>query len=354
VAATCVIAEAGVNHNGSLPLALKLVDAAADAGADVVKFQTFRAESLVTRAAATAAYQRRTEDAPDTQHALLRGLEMPADWHESLIARAVERGIRFLSTPFDVDSLELLTGRFRLSTIKLSSGEITNAPLLVETARRARHVLLSTGMSTLDEVADALAALAFGFTNDGAPSREAFRRALQTDAGHAALQERVTLLHCTSEYPAPTEDVNLRAMDTMAEAFGLPIGLSDHTAGTHIAVAAVARGASVIEKHLTIDRTLPGVDHAASLEPDEFARLVREIRDVERALGDGIKRPAPSELRNRDLVRRSLVTARALRAGDPFDVLPKRPGTGLSPFEYWRVMTQRAGRDYEADEILPA
>lgn len=351
--ATFVIAEAGVNHNGSLDLALRLVDAAADAGADAVKFQTFRADRLVTRTAAKAAYQRHASSPSESQHAMLRALELPPDWHETLIERAAARGLAFLSTPFDEDSLRLLVDRFGVTTIKLSSGEITNAPLLLATARRAERVILSTGMSTLDEVERALGVLAFGFTDGGTPSIAAFASAWRSEAGRRALEGRVTLLHCTSEYPAPVDEVNLRAMQTMAGAFGLPVGYSDHTMGTHVCLAAVALGASVIEKHFTLDRSLPGVDQQTSIEPAELGRLVREVREIDRALGDGVKRPSPSELANRAVVRRSLVTARALAAGEVMEVCAKRPGTGLSPFEYWRVTGLRAERDYQADEILP-
>jgi N-acetylneuraminate synthase len=353
---TFIIAEAGVNHHGSLDLAMRLVDAAAAAGADAVKFQSFRADDLATRTAAKAAYQEQTSDPSESQHAMLRGLELSPSAHEALVAHARARGIAFLSTPFDDFSLDMLTRRLGVSTIKLSSGDLTNAPLLLATARAAGRVLLSTGMSTLAEVESALGVLAFGFTRPEAeePGTEAFRRAFSSEGGQAALRERVTVLHCTSEYPAPIDEVNLRAMDALAAAFGLQVGYSDHTIGTHVCIAAVARGARVIEKHLTLDRTQPGVDQHVSAEPGELAQMVAGIRDVERALGDGIKRPAASEWKNRTAARRSLVTTRAIRAGERFEVASKRPGTGLSPFEYWRVRARAAERDYEADEIVDA
>lgn len=353
---TFIIAEAGVNHNGSVELAMRLVDAAAAAGADAVKFQSFRADDLATRTAAKAAYQTQTSEPSETQHAMLRALELTPEAHETLLAHARRRSIEFLSTPFDEFSLNLLTRTLGMRTIKLSSGDLTNAPLLLDTARAAERVLLSTGMGTLAEVESALGVLAFGFAcpDTDEPGPEAFRQAFASPAGQAALRDRATLLHCTSEYPAPIDEVNLRAIDTLGAAFGLPVGYSDHTLGIHVCLAAVARGASVIEKHFTLDRSQPGVDQHVSAEPAELERLVREIREIERALGDGIKRPAPSEWKNRRAARRSLVTTRAIRAGERLDVSVKRPGTGLSPFEYWRVRARVASRDYEADEIVDA
>lgn len=353
-AATLVIAEAGVNHNGSLDLARRLIDAAADAGVDAVKFQTFRAERLVTRDAPKAAYQLRSSDPAEGQFDMLKALELGHDDHEALVEHAARRGLRFLSTPFDVESLHMLTRRLAVATIKVSSGDLTNAPFLLEIAREARSVILSTGMSTLAEIEAALGVLAFGFTAGAAstPGAAAFERAFASAEGLAALRERATLLHCTTEYPAPAEEVNLRAMDAMAAAFGLPVGYSDHTRGIHISIAAVARGARVIEKHFTLDRTLAGPDHKASLEPRELADLVAAIRDVERALGDGIKRPTESEWKNRDAARKSLVAAQAAAAGERLSVDCKRPGTGASPFRYWSVEGTRALRDYRADEAI--
>jgi 2,4-diacetamido-2,4,6-trideoxy-beta-L-gulose transferase len=348
-----VIAEAGVNHNGSTARAIELVDAAAAAGADAVKFQSFHADKLVTREAGKAAYQKRSTDAAESQFEMLQALELDRAAHEKLIEHAKRAGIEFLSTPFDSDSLALLA-RLGLKTIKVSSGDLTNAPFLLEIARAADRVILSTGMSTLEEVEAALGVLAFGFTAAALaqPGRAAFEQAFASPAGHAALAQRVCVLHCTTEYPAPFEEVNLRAMDTMAGAFGIPVGYSDHTTGIHVAIAAVARGAAVIEKHFTLDRSLPGPDHKASLEPAELTQMVAAIRDVERALGDGVKKPTASELRNRDVARKSLVAARALDAGEALAIACKRPGTGISPFEYWRLQSRTARRAYKADEAL--
>ncbi|MCG3770803.1 MAG: N,N'-diacetyllegionaminic acid synthase [Nitrosomonadaceae bacterium] len=352
-----IIAEAGVNHNGDLNLAKQLIDVAAEAGASAVKFQTFRAELVVSRHAPKAEYQTRTTDQAESQFEMIRNLELTENDHELLIAHAQLRDIAFLSTPFDVPSLHLLVNRFGLKTIKIPSGEITNAPFLLAIARAAQRVILSTGMSTLTEVEAALGVLAFGFATSGfaMPQRGDFERAFASDAGQQALHGSVTLLHCTTEYPAPFNEVNLRTMDTLAAKFGLPVGYSDHTSGIHVSVAAVARGARVIEKHFTLDRSMPGPDHKASLQPDELRQLVCQIRDIERALGDGVKRPSASEWKNRDVVRKSLVAARAVQAGEVFteeNLTCKRPGTGVSPFAYWQTKGQAARRSYGADEAL--
>ncbi len=348
-----IIAEAGVNHNGSLDLAHKLVDAAADAGADIVKFQTFRTEQLVAHHAPKAQYQKRTTDASENQFEMIKKLELTQSDHEALILHCKNREIEFLSTPFDASSLVLLTKQFGLSTINVSSGNIPNAPFLLDIARSSKRVILSTGMSTLAEIEAALGVLAFGFLQPtGQPRDFSFEEAYASDAGQSALLDRVTLLHCTTEYPAPCCEVNLRAMDTMGAAFGLPVGYSDHTQGIHIPVAAVARGAIVIEKHFTLDRTLPGPDHNASLEPEELRAMVLSIRDVENALGNGIKRPTASEWKNRGVARKSLVAAQDLMAGDSLAMACKRPGTGISPFAYWKMSGQTAARHYAADELI--
>ncbi len=352
-----IIAEAGVNHNGDVGLATRLIDIAAESGADAVKFQSFRVTALVSRYAPKAQYQVTTTDAAESQLEMLRRLELSAAHYETLIAHAKARSIMFLSTPFDVDSLHFLTTRLGVGLIKVGSGEITNAPFLLAVARAAQRVILSTGMSALSEVEQALGVLAFGFTVPASarPVPGDFERAFAADAGQQALRERVTLMHCTTEYPAPVGDVNLRALDTLAAAFRLPVGFSDHTQGIHVSLAAVARGARVVEKHFTSDRTLPGPDHGASLEPDELRALVRQARDIEAALGDGVKRPAPSEWKNLCVVRKSLVAASAIRVGDTFspdNVACKRPGGGLSPFRYWETLGKVAGRSYEPDELL--
>lgn len=352
-----IIAEAGVNHNGDLELGRQLIDAAEEAGADAVKFQTFLADDLVSVDTPKAAYQQRTTDASESHHAMIRSLELTEGMHEALIDHASKRGIRFMSTPFDTKSLQMLTQRFGLELIKIGSGELTNLPFLVEAARLSRFLILSTGMGTLGEVEQALAAIAFGLTNpvDSPPSGDDLTRAFGSDEGLAALRERVTVLHCTTQYPAPLEGVNLHAMTTLAAAFGLAVGYSDHTVGTHIPVAAVACGASVIEKHLTLDRGLPGPDHTASLEPSDFRSMVSQIRDIEQVLGDGVKRPVPSEWPNRAVARKSLVAARAISAGEAFspeNLTCKRPGTGKPPRDFWAALGERATRDYAEDELV--
>lgn len=351
-----IIAEAGVNHNGSLDVARRLIDVAAEAGADAVKFQTFKADNLVSRAARKADYQQRTTDAEESQFEMIRRLELSESDHALLKRHCETAGIEFLSTPFDLDSLNFLNGPMALPRLKLPSGEITNAPFLVEVARTGKPVILSTGMSTLIEVEQALGVLAFGYLHPGgAPDVEAFGHAFASDAGRAALRSKVVLLHCTTEYPAPLDEINLRAMDTLRDVFGLPVGYSDHTAGIAVPIAAAARGACVLEKHFTLDRSLPGPDHAASLEPRELAAMVESVRQVERALGSPEKAPTASELKNRAVARKSLVAARPIRKGEPFtlaNLAVKRPGDGLSPFQYWDRLGSIADRDYAEDQAI--
>jgi len=353
-----IIAEAGVNHNGSLQRALTMIDAAAAAGADFVKFQTFRADELASSRAPKAAYQLAHTDAAQSQLEMLRQLQLSEAAYEALCAHAARRNIAMLSTPFDLPSIQLLTEQLGMQLLKVSSGDITNGPFLLEIARTDCEVILSTGMSSLAEVEAALAVLAFGYTealSGGPPTQDAFASAYASAAGRGALLQRVRLLHCTTEYPAPFAEVNLLAMDTLAAAFRLPVGLSDHTSGIHVAVAAVARGARVVEKHFTLDRTLAGPDHAASLEPQELALMVRQVRDVEAALGDGIKRPASSEYKNRSVARKYLVASRRIKAGETFsrqNVACKRTGGGVSPMDYWSVLGRVASREFETDDPI--
>lgn len=349
-----IIAEAGVNHNGSLEQAIRLVDVASESGADAVKFQTFRADRLVSRTAAKAEYQARLTDAQESQHTMIRKLELDEAAHEVLALHCEKRGIEFLSTPFDLESLEMLVRKFDLSRIKLPSGDLTNAPLLLEAARTGKPIILSTGMSTLGEIEMALGVLAFGYSEkDEPPSIAAFEQAYASEKWGRALQEKVTLLHCTTEYPAPFSEINLRAMATLQQAFGLPVGYSDHTQGIAIPVAAVALGAVIIEKHFTLDRNLPGPDHKASLEPNELKQMVLSIREVELALGASIKQPAASELKNRPVARKSLVAARDIRKGERFtqdNLVVKRPGDGVNPVHYWEWLGKIADRDYQQDD----
>ena len=351
-----IIAEAGVNHNGSLEMAGELVDAAVEAGADAVKFQTFRADRLVSGTAPKAPYQQRTSGVGETQHAMLRRLELDEDAHRELIGRCRQRGIQFLSTPFDLESVDLLVGSFDLPLLKLSSGEITNAPLLMKASGTGKPIILSTGMSTLAEIEAALGVLACGYLQRQAtPSLALFQECYRSPEGQRALGEKVTLLHCTTEYPAPFAQVNLRAMDTMAAAFGLPVGFSDHTEGIAIPVAAVARGAVVIEKHFTMDKSLAGPDHRASLEPGELQAMVRAIRQTEEALGSARKLPAPAEVKNVEVARKSVVAARDIRAGEPFtaeNLAVKRPANGLSPMRYWELLGRKACADFSFDQVI--
>lgn len=357
IGSTFVIAEAGVNHNGDLELARQLVDAAAEAGADCVKFQTFKADKLASARAKKAAYQEQTTGAGESQLEMLRRLELSDAAHRELLDRCDARDITFLSTPFDHDSLRFLVGDLGLDRLKLGSGELTNGPLLLAAAQTGLPLILSTGMATMGEVRDALGVLAFGWTGrEEPPSREAFVEAWASVDGQAAVRDKLVLLQCTTEYPAPFADVNLRAMDTLAE-LGVVVGLSDHTPGIAMPIAAVARGARVIEKHFTLDKTMDGPDHRASLEPSELAAMVTGIRQVEAALGDGVKAPAESELGNRAIARKGIVAARAIAAGQVFrpgDLACKRPEAGLSPMRLWELLGRTARRTYDLDEPIDA
>lgn len=352
---TLIIAEAGVNHSGSLETALALVDAAADAGADIVKFQTFNAKSLAGQSAKKADYQQRTTGTSESQLAMLQRLELPHAAHHTLIAHAKKRGIEFLSTPFDHQSLEFLLS-LELPRIKIGSGDLTNAPLLHEVAKTGATLILSTGMATLGEVEEALGVLAHGYSDSNeAPGIAAFRAAWRDPAARQRVAAHVSLLHCTTEYPCPPSEVNLAAMAAMRQAFQLPVGYSDHTDGIEVSLAAVALGATIIEKHLTLDRNAEGPDHAASLEPADFTRMVSAIRNIEGAIGDGIKTPKDSEVRNIPVARKSVVAARPLRQGDvigPDDITAKRPGSGRSPIEYWSLIGTAATRSYDTDDQL--
>ncbi len=350
-----IIAEAGVNHNGSVDMALDLVDAAAHAGVDAVKFQTFKAKKLVQKDAPKAAYQKKTTGADESQFEMLRRLELSEKDHQKIQAACIDQGIDFLSTPFDEASLFFLAHNLGLKKIKLGSGEVTNAPLLLKVARENLAVILSTGMSLLGEIEMALGCLAFGYLGLEHPSQEAFAAAYSDKKAQALLKEKVTILHCTSEYPAPLEDVNLKCLGMMKRAFGLSVGYSDHTQGIWIPVAAVALGATLVEKHFTLDKNLLGPDHKASIEPDEMALMVQAIRSVELALGDGVKSIAPSEKANRQIARKSLAFSRELQAGTILEedhLTSLRPGTGVSPMALWDVVGQTIEKNVKAGELL--
>ncbi len=352
-----IIAEAGVNHNGSIKLAHELVDAALFAGADAVKFQSFIASAIVTADASKAGYQIVNTGSSESQLKMLQSLELSQQQQRELYEYCQSRGIQFLSTPFDSASLEFLTKNLGLKTIKIGSGELTNAPFLLEVAQYADKIILSTGMSTIDEVSEALGVIAFGMTSQAAvkPSKTAMTSAFESANGKKAIRERVTLLHCTTDYPTKPVDVNLNAMLTLGDKFSCQIGFSDHSVGVHLAVAAVAMGATIIEKHLTTSRALPGPDHQASLEPKEFKMLVSQIRELEVALGSGEKIPTEVEIQNKKIARRSIVAARQIKIGEVFtkdNIVIKRPGTGRSPFEYWSLLNTKATRDIAENEII--
>lgn len=350
-----IIAEAGVNHNGELALARELVDRAANAGADAVKFQTFDAKKLATRAAPKASYQQRTTDAAESQLEMLRKLELPREWHWELRERARSRGIEFLSTAFDSSSLTFLE-ELDMPFYKVPSGELTNGPLLWQFARQGRPLVVSTGMATMSEVEQALAVIAHAFNAAGEPADIAETwRGWSDPAWRASLHSRVTLLHCTSQYPTPMQECNLRAMDTL-RAFGLPVGYSDHTEGILIPVAAVARGATLIEKHFTLDRAMPGPDHKASLEPAELTQMVRQIRNLQLALGDGAKCPQPSEWNTRLAARQHVVAARDIVEGAVLsrdDLTTARSGGGgLPATALWGLIGSAAVQTYAAGESI--
>jgi N,N'-diacetyllegionaminate synthase len=329
---TFIIAEAGVNHNGSLEMGKKLIDVAVAAQADAVKFQTFKTENVVTRNAPKAEYQKESTSSEDSQFDMIKKLELSQSEFYNLYKYCQGKGIQFLSTPFDMESVDFLNG-LGLQMIKIPSGEITNLPYLRKIGGLRKQVILSTGMADLGEVEDALDALVIAGTS----------------------LENIIVLHCNTEYPTPMADVNLLAMQTIAQSFGVRVGYSDHTNGIEVAIAAVALGAVVIEKHFTLDKSLPGPDHRASLDPDELKAMVRAIRNIEIALGKRVKKPSPSEIKNKPVARRSLVAARAIKRGDLFtedNLTMKRPGTGISPMQWDEVIGRSATKDYKVDELI--
>jgi len=351
-----IIAEAGVNHNGSLETAYQLVDAAVAAGADAVKFQTFKAENLVTRHADKAVYQKITTDADENQLTMLKRLELKYEQHFQLLDYCQLKGIQFLSTAFDFESLDFLVRELGVEILKIPSGEITNGPFLLAHAQTGKQIILSTGMATLGEVETALAVLAFGYLDTAQPpSLATFQQVYSSKQGQALLQDKVTLLHCTTEYPTPMAHVNLRSMDVLQQAFGLRVGYSDHTEGLVVPIAAAARGATIIEKHFTLDKSQQGPDHKVSLEPDELKVMVSAIRAVEVALGMAQKMPQPVELENRNVARKSLVAGCSVSQGEYFteiNLTIKRPGTGRSPMDYWALLGESSTRNYDADELI--
>lgn len=325
-----IIAEVGVNHNGDINLAKQMIDAAKDAGVDAVKFQTFVAENLVSSCAEKADYQKETTGSDESQLDMIKKLELSFDDFSELKSYCVSRGLDFMSTPFDFESIDFLA-ELGQDIFKIPSGEITNLPYLIEIGKLKRKVILSTGMSILSEISDALEILKKSGTTE------------------------ITLLHCNTAYPTPYEDVNLNAMQTLKDTFNLPIGYSDHTPGIEVPIAAVAKGAVVIEKHFTLDKNMEGPDHKASLEPDELKQMVTSIRNIERALGSSDKEPTASEIINRDIARKSIIAKCAIKAGEIFteeNITVKRPGNGVSPMKWFDVLGQKAVRDFIPDELI--
>lgn len=327
-----IIAEAGVNHNGSLELAKQLINVAVEAGADAVKFQTFKADKLVSKTAQKADYQKQTTDSSESQYAMIKKLELGADAHHELMAYCKSKKILFLSTPFDHESIDLLHG-MGMSIFKIPSGEITNLPYLRHIGSLKKKVILSTGMANLDEIEDALDIL----------------------IGAGTPKEDIIVLHATTEYPCPIDEVNLRAMATIAQVFEVKTGYSDHTKGIEIPIAAAAMGATVIEKHFTLDSSMEGPDHKASLEPHELIAMVKAVRNIEKALGDGIKKASHSEIKNIAVARKSIVASRAIRKGEILsaeNLSVKRPGNGISPMRWDEIVGTPACKDYHEDEML--
>jgi N,N'-diacetyllegionaminate synthase len=325
-----IIAEAGVNHNGSLELAKKLVDAAKDAGADCVKFQTFVSKNIVSKNAVKAEYQKQQTEPEESQQDMLKKLELSFDEFVELNEYCKSKSIEFMSTAFDFDSIDFLDS-LEMGTWKIPSGDITNLPYLIKIANLNKPVILSTGMSTMEDIRSAIKAL----KENGATE--------------------LTVLHCTTEYPTPFEDVNLRAMNTIKEEFGVKVGYSDHTKGIEVPIAAVALGATVIEKHFTLDRDMEGPDHKASLEPNELKAMVDSIRHIELALGNGMKQPAESEKKNMAVARKSIIASKGIKAGEIFtdeNLTVKRPGDGISPMRWFDVIGKYAPRDFEEDELI--
>ena len=349
-----IIAEAGVNHDGNPATARELADAARDAGADIVKFQTFRAENVIAAGTPKAAYQQQTTGSSEDQLAMVRRLELPFEEHRKLRDYCATIGIEYLSTPFDAESADFLLDELKLERIKIPSGEITNAPLLFHVAKRKVEMIVSTGMATLGEIEEALSVIACAFLGLE-PGRENFTKALWSDKAWKLLEKKVILLHCVTEYPAPEEEVHLPLIGLLRECFKLPVGYSDHTLGTAVSMAAVALGANTIEKHFTLDRTRSGPDHRASLEPAELKLLVDGIRQVEKAMEQGRKLPSAAERNNRPIARKILVAARDIRPGEVFtseNITTKRAGEGLPPIHYWDILGKKAPKAYLKDERI--
>lgn len=325
-----IIAEAGVNHNGNIDLAKRMIDVASEYNVDAIKFQTFKTENLVSKMAKKAKYQNNTTDQNESQFDMIKKLELDIETHKELIEYCKNKKIMFLSTPFDLESIDLLND-LGLEIFKIPSGEITNLPYLEKIGKLKKKIILSTGMSTLNEIESALNILRENGTKD------------------------ITVLHCNTEYPTPMGDVNLNAMNTIKEKLNVEVGYSDHTLGIEVSIAAVSMGAKVIEKHFTLDKNMEGPDHKASLEPNELKQMVECIRNIEKAMGDGIKKPSKSEMKNIDIVRKSIVAIKKIKKGEIFteeNIYIKRPGNGISPMKWYEVLGTIATRDYNEDDLI--
>lgn len=353
-----IIAEAGVNHNGNIDLAYELIDAASDAQVDAVKFQTFVTDSLVTKSAKKAQYQVKLTNSNESQYSMLKRLELTQEEFTLLHSYAQKKGIEFLSTAFDKISLDFLHDKLNLPFLKVPSGEITNSPFLLDHALTENNLIISTGMANIDEIRMALSVVAFGYSKRSRgkyPKLKDFDRAFESEEGQKLIKEKVILLHCTTEYPAPFEEINLLAMNHLKEEFGLRVGYSDHSKGIQVPIAAVALGADMIEKHFTLDCSMEGPDHQASLEPYELKQMVNSIRTTELALGSDKKEVTSSELNNRDIVRKSIFAIQDIEEGElisEINVGIKRPGTGLSPNLYWEVLGQPASKAFKIGEPI--
>ena len=352
---TFIIAEAGVNHNGELTKAFQLIDIAVTAGADAIKFQTYRAKNLVTQDAAKAKYQKKETNEDESQFDMLKKVELSYPDHFELLNYCNQKNIKFMSSAFDQESLSFLVNELKLDLLKIPSGEITNGPFLLDHARTGCNVILSTGMSNLQEIQDALSILAFGYFSDLEPTRKLLEATYDSRKGKKILKEKVTLMHCTSQYPAPSKDINLSAITTMQKKFNLRVGFSDHSEGTIIPTNAVTLGASVIEKHFTIDKLLPGPDHKASLNPEELKNMITNIRITEKSLGNGVKTLQPSEQENKNIARKSIFAKETIRKGDIFsskNLVIKRPGDGRSPMDFWEIVGESSDKDYLPEDFI--
>lgn len=352
---TYIIAEAGVNHNGSVDLAKKLALVAKQSGADAVKYQTFKAENLVTKNAAQAEYQVQNLGETTSQYDMLKKLELSFDEFVSVKQYCDEIGIEFLSTPFDLESVDFLINDLKISKVKIPSGELTNLPFVHEIALKQKPMIVSTGMATIDEIHETLAYIAYGLAGRKEINPSSVKLFYSSNEAKTLIHHFVTVLHCTTEYPAPFNELNLKAIEQFKEIFNIKVGFSDHSEGIAAPIAAVALGAEVIEKHFTLDKSMEGPDHVASLNPLQLQEMVKHIREIEQSLGSGYKQPSKVELSNRKVARKSIVAKTTISKGDVFtkdSLIIKRPGTGMSPAHYWSLLGKAASKEYQKDELI--